>query len=152
MDTVTRLMKRLLIVIILVGLGIVFVTQYSFIFAKTVRGEALRVERLVDPSVMVGGRMDKATVFAFAVAIRDGSKGEIYTSSSEDQQWAVVSKGQCVEAVFYPYPPWNLAKARTYFNARLVQMYDCKPGGVAAPPIEAPAAAPVELTAPTPAP
>lgn len=149
MEHFNRLMKRLVILAVIIGIGAVFVTQYSFIFAKTVRGEALRVERLVDPSVMVGGRIDANTVFAFAVAIRDGVKGDIYTSSSEDRQWAVVGKGMCVEAVFYPYPPWNLAKSRTYYNARLVQMYDCKPGG-ATPPLEAPASAPVEITAPTP--
>jgi hypothetical protein len=126
MQQFNRFLKTVVIVAILIGLGVVFVTQYSFIFAKTVRGEAMRVERMVDPAVMVGGRFDASKVFAFAVAIRDGAKGEIFTSSSEDSQWAVVAKGQCVEAVFYPYPPWNFSKARTYFNARLVQMYDCQ--------------------------
>jgi hypothetical protein len=152
MQQFTSLLKRLVILLVLIGIGFVVVTQYSFIFSKTVRGEAIRVERMVDPAVMVGGRFDSSKVFAFAVAIREPDKGEIFTSASEDSQWAVVGKGQCVEAVFYPYPPWNFAKARTYFNARLVQMYDCKPGAVAAPPLEPPVAAPVEVpaTAPTP--
>lgn len=127
MKQVTGLLTRLLILAVLIGLGVVLVTQYSYIFSKTVRGEALKVERMVDPTVLLGGKLDSSKVFAFAVAIRDSDKGEIFTSSSEDSQWAVVEKGQCVEAVFYPYPPWNFAKARTYFNARLVQMYDCKP-------------------------
>jgi hypothetical protein len=64
-------------------------------------------------------------MFSFAIAIRD-QKGTIHTASAEDRQWAVVEKGQCVEAKFFPYPPWNLDKSGTFFGARLLKLYDCK--------------------------
>jgi hypothetical protein len=63
-------------------------------------------------------------IFSYAVAIRD-SRGEIHTASTEDRQWAVAQKGQCVEAKYFPYPPWQLDKAGTYHSARLLRLYEC---------------------------
>lgn len=111
--------------IILICSLILSVKYYSFIFAKTVKGEVLRIERVNTAEAIIATKeVPAAQLFSFAISIRD-SKGEIHTSSTEDRQWAVVSPGQCAEARFFPYPPWELSKARTYFGARLERLFDC---------------------------
>lgn len=137
-------MKRVFVIVaaILVAIGILFfvVENYSFIFSRDVVGQVLEVERVTEPA-FIGGGVPTAQVFSYAVAIQDKT-GEIFTSSSEDRQWAVARKGMCVEAKFYPYPPWNFEKANTYFNARLVRLKECAPGGAAASPDPVPTPAP----------
>ena len=125
MQRFNRLFIKLFVVLVIGSIGWFVLAKYSFVFSKSVKGKALRVERLVDPSVVVGGDMKTNQVFSFAIAVRDEKSGEIFTSSTEDRQWAVVESGQCVVATFYPYPPWDFAKNGTYFNARLDRMYDC---------------------------
>lgn len=102
---------------------------YSFIFAKRVRGEIMRVEKVAPEGAIIttpGAKKElPAQFFSFAVAIRD-KNGEIHTASSEDRQWAVAEAGQCVEAKFFPFPFWELDKANTYFGARLERLFDCK--------------------------
>lgn len=109
--------------------GYVCVRYYSYVFSKEVSGEVFGVEWVAEASAMIVGGSAGGTlppqVFSFAIAVRDRKTGEIYTASSEDRQWAVVSKGQCVTAEFFPYPPWHFEKARTYFGARLLRIYDC---------------------------
>ncbi|MEQ1878763.1 MAG: hypothetical protein ABL958_19130 [Bdellovibrionia bacterium] len=101
------------------------IAQYSFVFAKTVVGEIVAVEKVVENMAIIGGRpIDPAQMFSFAVAIRV-KDGEIVTASSEDRQWSLAQKGQCAEARFYPYPPWDLDKAGTYHNARMTRLFDC---------------------------
>lgn len=121
-------MKKWIIIsvvaLLLVGAGFVSVKWYSYVFAKSVDGEILKVERVTQPEAIIGSNVPSAQVFSFAIAIRD-KKGEIHTASSEDRQWAVAEKGQCVEAKFYPYAPWQLDKAGTYFGARLMRLYAC---------------------------
>jgi hypothetical protein len=117
----------LLIALLAVGVaGFVSVKFYEYVFAKTVSGEILKVERVTQPeAVIASGRSIPAEqLFSFGVAIRDG-KGEIHTASSEDRQWSVATAGQCVEARFFPYPPWDLEKGGTFHNARLIRLYDC---------------------------
>lgn len=122
-------MKRIVVAVLLLALlifsGFFGVKYYSFIFSKTVVGEVLRVERVDTPEAIITSKNIPASQFSFSVAIRD-SKGEIHTASSEDRQWAVVSIGQCAEARFFPYPPWQLEKARTYFGARLERLFECQ--------------------------
>jgi hypothetical protein len=117
----------ILILLLLLGVtGFVCVRFYSFVFAKTVSGEILRVERVNQNETIIAGTRDvpASQLFSFGVAIRDG-KGEIHTASSEDRQWAVAQSGQCADARFFPYPFWDFEKAGTYFNARLIRLYDC---------------------------
>jgi hypothetical protein len=118
--------------LVVIASGVIFVQFYSYIFAKTVVGVIENVEKPVNPVAVVnnssspdGIQETDKIMFSYAVAIRDPKTGEIFTSSAEDRQWAVAEKGKCVEAKFYPYPPWNLAKASTFFNARLIKMYNC---------------------------
>lgn len=119
-----RFALTLLSVLLVSGLLFIVVDNYSSIFADNVTGEIVEVERVTEPTFL-GGGVPTQQVFSFAVAVKDKS-GVIFTSSSEDRQWAVARKGMCVEAKFYPYPPWQFDKANTYFNARLIRLKDCQ--------------------------
>ena len=103
--------------------------NYSVIFSKTVIGEITAVEKVELPVALMTNRDGdiNAKVFSFAVGIKDKKTGEIYTASSEDRQWAVAQKGQCVEAEFLPHPPWEFTKKGTYFGARMIKLSDCNP-------------------------
>lgn len=114
-----------------IGGGFVAIKWYPYVFAKRVRGEILRVEKVApEGAIITTGNVTKkeglpAQLFSFAIAIRDG-KGEIHTTASEDRQWAVAETGQCVEAKFFRYPFWEFDKANTFFGARLERLFDCK--------------------------
>lgn len=129
-------MKKAVFVIvflILVGaLSFVGIYYYPYVFAKKIYGHIMRVERVSQPEAILGNSVKSEYVFSFAVSVKDG-KGEIHTGSSEDRQWAVAQEGQCVEAKFFPYPPWNLEKGGTYFGARLLRLFDCDADGVPLP-------------------
>lgn len=117
-------------VLILVVLGFVtwgVLANYSVIFSKTIVGEITGVERVELPVALMARAQDDVTakMFSFAVGIKDRQTGEIHTSSSEDRQWAVAEKGQCAEAIFLPYPPWDLSKKGTFFGARLIRLFEC---------------------------
>lgn len=123
----------------------IFVNFYSYIFSRKVEGVITAVERVTPPmAIMTGpGQGMNQQVFSFAVGIRDTKNGEIVTGSTEDRQWAVARPGQCVEAEFFPYPPWDFPKWGTYFNVRLLKLRDCPPGvgqPQAVPPPSEPAA------------
>jgi hypothetical protein len=115
-------------VIVFVGLAMVVFNNYGYIFSKRISGEIIGVEKLNQGTAIVGsGAISPEALFSFAVAIKAKS-GEIFTSSSQDRQWAVATKGMCVEALFYPYPFWDMEKDGTYNNARLIKLFEC-PGG-----------------------
>jgi len=129
MQKIMKAIRLLLLVLAGVGILIVSVNNYSYIFSRTVKGEVMEIDKAGPGAAVISGPLSAAQMFSMAVAVRQAD-GEIVTASSEDRQWAVVHKGICVEAVFYPYPPWILGKGGTYFNARLVRMMEC--GGAAA--------------------
>ena len=117
-----------LLVIVSIGFGAyVFVNFYSIIFSRKVVGVIERVER-VDINVAMmqttPGEKINPEFYSFAVAIKEAT-GEIVTASAEDRQWSVAQAGQCAEAVYYPYPPWQFSKANTYFGARLEKLSEC---------------------------
>lgn len=123
---------RIFVILILVAsVATVLVNYYPYIFARTVEGEVVGVERVAIPVAMMNLPADQrvnSEVFSFAVAIRDKRSGEIVTASSEDRRWAVVEKGKCAEARYFPYPPWRIDKSGTYFNVRLMKLQDCPAG------------------------
>lgn len=131
-------MKKFGLSVLLVGVilssGLVIFQFYGYLFAKTVNGEIMGIERVNLPTAILGvGDVPTAQMFSFAIAIKDPN-GEIFTASSEDRQWAVANKGLCAEAKFFPYPPWNLEKGGTFHGARLVRLTDCKNGRVSDAP------------------
>lgn len=125
-----KMFKRYLGVLIGVSLavlsGFILFNYYSFIFAKSVKGRVMKVERVLEAGTIIATRsqLPNTEIFSFALSIRDES-GEIVTASSEDRQWAVVTEEQCVKAKFFRYPPWDLTKGGTFFGARLLSIYDC---------------------------
>ena len=112
--------------VLVVGGGYILINYYHLIFAKTVIGQVIKVSKVNDTIAVMGNNAPNSVVYSFAVAIKTAN-GTIFTSSSEDRQWAAVNDGFCVEAKLYPYPPWNFEKADTFYNARLIHMMDCKP-------------------------
>lgn len=126
MATIWKFTKFVLILILLLLVVWLVGTNYSVIFSKTVVGEIISVERVEIPVALMA-QSDNVTskVFSFAIGIKDQKTSEIYTTSSEDRQWAVAQPGQCAEAVYLPYPPWELTKRNTFYGARLVKLYEC---------------------------
>ena len=114
------------LILVLAASGFILIKYYPYIFAKSVQGEVVKVERVTQPEAIIsnGAAIPASQLYSFAVAVRD-EKGEIHTASSEDRQWAVVQSGQCVDAKFYPYAPWQLDKAGTFYGARLLRLFDC---------------------------
>jgi hypothetical protein len=128
LNFVVKSLKRLLVLAILVLIAWVVMNNYDLIFAKNIKGEIASVERVEIPVALMASHNDSgitSKVFSFSIGIKDAKTGEIFTADSEDRQWAVAQKGQCVEAKFLPYPPWNLNKSGTYHGARLLKLYEC---------------------------
>ena len=125
MKFVNFLKKALIIGLILFLFVWVFGTNYSFVFKKRVVGEVTAVERVDVNGVIVSSQNQplNSQVFSFPVGIKDQRSGEIFMASSEDRQWAAVEKGNCVVAAYFPYPPWDLSKANTNHNARLLRNF-----------------------------
>lgn len=128
MAQIKKIFFSILSFVLIVGLGYLVITNYSLIFSKSIKGEVISIKSVELPVALMTRTRDtlNAEVFSFAIAIKDQNTGEIYTAKSEDRQWAVVAPGQCAEAVFLPYPPWDLRKRGTYFGARLIGLKECE--------------------------
>lgn len=105
----------------------VLISFYPYLFSRKIEGVIMAVERVMPPlAIMTApGQVPAAQVFSFAVGVKDHKTGEIVTGSTEDRQWAVAREGQCVEAEFFPYPPWDFPKWGTYYNVRLLKLREC---------------------------
>lgn len=114
----------LILVPVFILLFIIF-TNWSFFFKKKIIGEIVAVERVTGPIAVLtdSQKAMSSQIFSFSVAIKDRQTGEIHMASSEDRQWAAVTKGNCVIAAFFPYPPWILDKGMTSHNARLLRNF-----------------------------
>lgn len=120
-----KVIKWIFGTVVFATLLFVFVQYYSFFFARRVEGVVVDVQKVeMNSAIVTRISGDLPYLHSFAIAIKEPS-GEIVTSSSEDRQWAVVRTGQCVEAKYFPYPPWNIEKAGTYYGARLLKLSDC---------------------------
>lgn len=127
MRAVRKFFTALLILIGFVAMSFIFIEYYPFIFSRKVSGVLVSIERIqLNVSLLQTGSEEAVnpSLFSFALAIQEDS-GEIVSASAEDRQWAAAIKGKCVDAVFYPYPPWKVMKSGTYFNARLDGSRDC---------------------------
>jgi len=117
--------KKLLGLLVVLGLVFTVVQFYSVIFAKTVVGRIENVARVTEVTAILGNRqVPESQIYSFSVSVRQPS-GEMLTATSEDRQWAVAKTGQCVKAKYFPYPPWDFEKVGTYFNARLISLVEC---------------------------
>jgi hypothetical protein len=120
-----KAVKWIVGLLILAAMGFGFTEYYSFIFARRVAGVIVDVQKVeMNTAIVTRTAGDASYLHSFAIAVKEPS-GEIVTASTEDRQWAVVKAGQCVEAKYFPYPPWDLKKAGTYFGARLLKLSEC---------------------------
>lgn len=104
----------------------IFIFNWSFVFKKKVVGEVVAVERVMGSMAIITQNQNQINpqAFSFSVGIKDKTTGEIHMASSEDRKWAAVTKGNCVVAAFFPYPPWRtFDKGMTDHNARLLRNY-----------------------------
>ncbi len=129
MQAFGRAIRRFFLVVCVLALIFITLKNWSFVFSKRVDGQVVSVERVTSVNTSVNSTLTESALYSFAIAIREKNKEgfEIFTASSEDRQWAVVKAGQCVEARYFPYPPWDLDRSGTYFNARLLKLKDCAP-------------------------
>lgn len=105
-----------------------FVSFYPYIFAKDLDGVIEKIEKVELNVALMGttqGEKLNPELYSLAIAIRT-KDGKIHTASSEDRQWTSMTAGQCVKAKFFPYPPWNLQKAGTFYGARLLEAWQCQ--------------------------
>ena len=124
MKSFTGFFKVLALVIVILAVGSLVISNYEWVFSKNITGKVLDVQRVTDPSALVSARATEAQMHSYSILIQ-GEDGKLYTSASIDQQWQVVRKGYCVEALFYRNPPWKLDQANTFFNARVKQVTIC---------------------------
>ena len=110
-------------IFVLVSLYLVY---FPYIHQRHVVGQVKGVKQIFEAAAIVPttGGEPSTKIYSFAVAVEDSKSSEIVTGSTEDRQWGVVKEGQCVEAIFFPYPPWNLQKAGTYYNVRIKKLFE----------------------------
>lgn len=133
MNKMKSAFRLLIVFLILAGAGSFVIAKWSWVFAKKVKGEIVGVERVTQPTAILSARATEAQIHSYSVLIK-GEDGKLYTASSEDRQWQVAKPGYCVEALLYVYPPWDLDRAGTYFNARLVELSECAGKPISAQP------------------
>ncbi len=125
MSIVALIKKWLFISVPIVVVLFIVIANWSFFFKSKIVGEVVAVERVTGPiAILTENQKMNPQVFSFSVAIKDRQTGEIHMASSEDRQWAAVTKGNCVIAAYFPYPPWRmLEKGMTNHNARLLRNF-----------------------------
>lgn len=128
--------KYLILAALVVGALAFVVANYSWVFAKRVHGRIINVERVTDPNAIISGRVTEAQMHTYAILIQ-GEDGRLYTANSDNPRWEVAKKGYCVDTLLYRYPPWQLERANTFFNARLDELSLCP--GESTPPTNDPA-------------
>jgi len=148
MTAIKKIVKAGMIFAILAGILFFVISNYSWVFAKKVKGQVVDVQRVTAPTAIIGGRVTDAQMYSYSVLIK-GDDNILYSASSEDRQWQVVKPGYCIDALLYRYPPWTFDKAGSFFNVRVEQIRIC-PGQTALPDSGVPQSDPV--VPPTPAP
>ena len=124
MKIIKSLFTILSLCLILFLAGYIVYNYYPWIFSVNVKGKILDVQRVTNPSAIINSNVSDAQIHSYSVLIQS-EEGRLYTASSEDRQWQVAGRGYCVEAKLYRYPPWNLDKAGTFFNARITELKIC---------------------------
>ena len=103
---------NIVILVVLGAGGYLIVTNYSLVFSKIIDGRVIALSQT------------NSNIDEFVIAIRT-PKREIFTTRSEDPQWALVQAGQCAKAKYFPYPPWNMKEYGTFFGARMLNLREC---------------------------
>lgn len=145
-----KFLRWFVLFVLLLASGAFVIANYSWVFAKRVRGRILNVERVTDPNAILSSRTTPEQLHSYAILIQ-GNDGRLYTSSSDDRKWQVAKKGYCVDALLYRYPPWDFEKANGFYNARLDELSLC-PGETEPPPSTEPTPSPGRRPPPIPLP
>lgn len=124
MKAIKSIMKVTMLFAVVAGILVFVITNYSWVFAKKVKGQVVDVQRVTAPTAIIGGRISDAQMYSYSVLIK-GEDNILYSASSEDRQWQVVKPGYCIDALLYRYPPWTFEKAGSFFNARVEQIRVC---------------------------
>ena len=123
-----KYIQSVIVVCVLICVVAIVINFYGYIFSRNVEGIVENIEKVqLNVALMqtTGGTGEiSPQMYSYSVGIKEKS-GEIVTASAEDRQWGVPVKGQCLLANYYPYPPWELNKAGTYHNARLLKLWEC---------------------------
>lgn len=134
MTTFRAVLLWTILVVTVCGVITFVIINWSWVFAKHIHGEIIDVQRVTNPTAIMGKVSDQQ-IHSYAILIQNDDDKKLYTARSDDQQWQVARRGYCVDALLYVYPPWNLEKSGTYFGARMNQMILC-PGKTAPPESE----------------
>ena len=122
----------LLLIGLTLALGVFgFFYFYSYIFVRHISGEIVHIEAIgqlnapgaVLPPAPIPAPSSSTALFAIAIQEKNG---DILTAMSASKEWVVAEKGQCVEAKLFPYPPWKLGKAGSYFEVQLLKLKACE--------------------------
>lgn len=101
------------------------VSLYGYFNSKDVSGHLESVTSAMPAGSIV---TTDEVVFQASVLVREGS-GAYVSFSTDDRQWASFiadkSQGKCVDVRIFPYAPWNISKAGTYYGGRLLSVKDC---------------------------
>lgn len=126
MKSLKSWLKYTFIFVLLFLIVTIYLIYYPYIHQRNVLGPVKGVKQIFETAAIVAtSNLDPSSkIYSFAVGVQDKKTSEIVTGSTEDRQWGVVKEGQCVEAAFFPYPPWNLQKSGTYYNVRLKKLFE----------------------------
>lgn len=105
-----------LLILLLVTSSFLLLRYYSFIFARQIEGQIVALDLPASTP---------QESFSFMIAIQTKA-GDIFVATSEDRQWKMAQKGQCVVAKYFPYAPWQMDKFGSYHGAKLLKLFDCK--------------------------
>lgn len=101
-------------------------TLYGYMYSKDVTGQVESVTSAMPEGALVSSTQE--SIFQASVMIKL-SNGEFTTFSTDDRQWASLlgakANGKCVSAKVFPYAPWQIDKAGTYYGGRLLNVKNC---------------------------
>jgi hypothetical protein len=118
--------KILLGLLAIVVIGAAVTVGYPYLFAREIVGTLESVETALPGGTIVTNSSTAA--FSAGVMVREAD-GSYVTFSTEDRQWATLrdKRGLCVRAKIFPYGWWNISRAGTWYNGRLLDVSDTCP-------------------------
>lgn len=99
---------------------------YGYMKSKEVEGRLESVTSAMPEGALVSST--QGSIFQASVMIKLAD-GQFTTFSTDDRQWVSLlgdkASGKCVTAKIFPYAPWQLSKAGTYYGGRLLAVKNC---------------------------
>jgi prepilin-type N-terminal cleavage/methylation domain-containing protein len=99
---------------------------YGYMKAKDVSGQLESVTSAMPDGAIV--QSGATPVFQASVLLKQ-LDGSLLSFSTDDRQWASLigerAKGKCVDVRVFPYAPWELSKAGTFYGGRILSVKEC---------------------------